>query len=119
MLTMINARLLLDVIRPEFEPLFFASAVEEASESNREHIWNSMQAFFTHSCIKAFMTVNGNGTELSDSDSENKMDIDFRPNDLRDIVSFLWQVTINCLKKGSAHIPLAGKAFDTSAQMLR
>jgi hypothetical protein len=69
--------------------------------------------------MKAFMTINGGGNELSDSDTENKMDIDSRPNDLRDIVLFLWQVTINCLKKASVHIPLAGKAFDTSSQMLR
>jgi hypothetical protein len=117
MLSMIDAPLWLKILQPEFEDLFFAMAVESVGDQHREAVWNAMEMSFNHSCLRSFTFMNGN-SEQSDSDTESKMEIDHHPPD-QSIVGFLWQVTINCLKRAGAHILLAGKAFDTAATMLR
>lgn len=115
-LSAMDATLWLSIIQPEFEPLFFAIAVEHSNDVTREAVWTSFGDLFTYCCMKAFAAIDGN-REQNDSDAESKMEIDQHPD--RDIVSYLWRVTLNCLKKASAYIPLAGKGFDTGAKILR
>jgi len=116
-LSVIDSRLWLKVVKSSFEDSFFALAVEPVPDV-REPAWNAMQEFFTKSCQRAFAVTNGNGDQ-SDSDVEGKMEIDHRPNEIRDVVSYLWQVTVNCLQKAKNHIPYAAKAFSSAASMLR
>src|SRR5277367_6246578 len=116
-LSTIDAHLWLKVVQSSFEDSFFALAIDLIPEI-REPIWNAMQEFFTSSCQRAFAVTNGNG-EQSDSDVEGKMQIDHRPNELRNVVSYLWQVTVNCLQKAKNYIPYAAKAFSSGASMLR
>jgi hypothetical protein len=114
-LSTMDAALWLSIIQPEFEPLFFAVAVEHPNDSTREAVWASFGDLFTYCSMKAFAVVNGN-SEQNESDAESKMEID-HPS--RNIVTYLWQVTLNCLKKANAYISLAGKAFDTGTNILR
>jgi len=116
-LSTIDAHLWLKVVQSSFEDSFFALAIDHVPEI-REPIWNAMQEFFTSSCQRAFAVTNGNG-EQSDSDVEGKMQIDHRPNEMRNVVSYLWQVTVNCLQKAKNYIPYAAKAFSSGASMLR
>jgi hypothetical protein len=116
-LSTFDARLWLKIVQPEFEDLFFVLAVESLDEPARDAVWNSFQEFFSLSYMKAMATVNGNGVQ-NDSDAESQMDID-HPTKERDIPTFSWQVTINCLKRASTHIALAGKAFDSASSMFR
>src|SRR5947207_13685086 len=116
MLAAMDAPLWLSIVQPEFEPLFFAIAVEHPNDPTREAAWTSLGDLFTCCCMKAFTVVNGN-SEQSDSEAESKMEIDHHPD--RNIVTYLWQVTLNCLKKANAYTSLAGKAFDTGATIFR
>jgi hypothetical protein len=113
MLSVVDSRLWLKFLQPEFEDLFFAMAIENARDVAREASWTSMGELFYRS-LKMAPVVNGN----NEPDAENNMDVDHSPLG-RGITSFLWQVTINCLKRATGHIPLAGKAFDTAAIMFR
>lgn len=115
-LSAMDVGLWLSIIQPEFESLFFAVAVEHPNDPTREAVWTSFGDLFTYCSMKAFSVVNGNN-EQNDSDAESKMEIDHHP--YRNIVTYLWQVTLNCLKRAHAYISLAGKAFDTGANILR
>lgn len=116
-LSTIDAHLWLKVVQSSFEDSFFALAIDLVPEI-REPIWNAMLDFFASSCQRAFAVTNGNG-EQSDSDVEGKMQIDHHPNEMGNIVSYLWQVTVNCLQKSKNYIPYAAKAFTSGASMLR
>jgi len=113
----IDAHLWLKVVQPYFEPAFFRWAVDHVPLI-REPFWNGMQEFFTSSCQRAFTITNGN-SEQSDSDVEGKMQIDHHPNEMRNIVSYLWKITVNCLRRAKNYIPYAAKAFSSGASMLR
>lgn len=117
MLSMIDARLWLKILQPEFEDLFFAAAVENVHDQAREAVWVSFESLFHLCCLKSFTVVNGN-SEQSDSDPESKMDIDRSLPD-HSVVGFLWQVMINCVKRARAYVPHAAKAFDAASNMLR
>ena len=47
------------------------------------------------------------------------MDIDPKPSEVRDIIAYLWDVVIDCLIMAKSDIPLAAKAFETAAEILR
>ena len=117
-LSSIDGRLWLKLVGPEFQELFFAAAVAQLDESARESAWVAMLTFFEKRCQIAFPAGNS-ANEQIDSDPETKMEIDPQPDVERETVLFLWEVTLNCMKKANAHIPLAKKAFDTGASMLR
>jgi hypothetical protein len=116
-LSAFDAHLWLKVVQPIFEDSIFILALGHGSEI-REPMWNSLQEFFANSCQRAFAMTNGNGDQ-SDSDVEGKMQIDHRPNETRAVVTFLWQVTVNCLQRAKHYIPYAAKAFSSGANMLR
>lgn len=117
-LSSIDGRLWLKLVGHEFQELFFAAAVAQLDESARESAWAAMLTFFEKRCQIAFQVSNGTN-EQSDSDPETRMEIDPQPDVEREIVFFIWEVTLNCMKKANAYIPLAKKAFDTGASMLR
>ena len=104
------------ILRPVFEGQFYAMAVECPTESIRDNSWNCLLAFFTSACRESFAVSNG---EYSDSDNENKMDIDRKPTEGRDKILFIWEVAIGSMKNTNVYISHASKAFETGANMLR
>jgi hypothetical protein len=117
-LSSIDAELWMKILRSGFEGQFYAMAVECQNESIRENSWNCLLAFFTSLCRESFAITNGNG-DHSDSDNENKMDIDRTPAEGRDVILFIWEVAIGCMRNSHVYISQASKAFETGANMLR
>jgi len=119
MLSNLDTRTWLTLVQPEFENSFFVCAVEFANEPTRESAWIGLEHAFAAACSQAYAVVNGNGSELqSDSDTENKMDVDQEPGE-RVVVTYLWTLTINCLKRSSQYWGFAGKAFESAVNMFR
>ena len=117
-LSSVDAELWMKILRPGFEGQFYAMAVECPNDSIREHSWNCLLSFFTSVCRESFAVTNGNG-EHSDSDNENKMDIDRIPAEGRDKILYLWEVAMGCMRNSDVYISQAYKAFETGANMLR
>ena len=119
MLSNLNTRTWLSLVQPEFENAFFACAVEYANEPTRESAWIGLEYAFATACSQAFAVANGDGDEhQNDSDTENKMDIDPEPSE-RTVVTYLWTLTINCLKRANRYWGFAGKAFESAVNMFR
>jgi hypothetical protein len=117
-LSSVDPRLWMTTVKSEFERIFYGLAVECPHDSIRDCAWNSLKEFFAKTCQAAFRTTNGVNGNASDSDVDSKMEID-QPDEKKDIVKFLWEVMMQCLKKSTNHIPYAAKAFETGAIMLR
>lgn len=107
----------LEVLSPTFCTRFYALAVACPNNAIREHAWNCFRAFFAKCCQGAFSPMNE--IEENGSDIESRMDIDPTPSEVRDIVSYLWDVMIDCLIMAKSDIPHAAKAFETAAEILR
>jgi hypothetical protein len=119
MLSRRDRRRWLSLMQPQFEDAFFACAVAFSSESLREAAWSALEFVFASACSQAFSVVNGNGSEnQSDSDVENRMDIDPEPGE-RAIVSYFWTLMLNCLKRASEHVAFASKAFESAVNIFR
>lgn len=116
-LSSIDPPLWLKVLKPVFCARFYELAVACPTDANREHAWNCMRAFFAKCCQGGFSTTNGTDENLSDT--ENRMDIDPKPSEIRDITKYLWSVVTDCLIMAKVDIPHAAKGFETAADMLR
>lgn len=122
-LSALDTRTWLTIVQPQFEDSFFNVAVEYGNEPTRESAWLALEHGFARTCSHAFSAVNGNASEpQSDSDAENKMDIDQEPSERsgkQAVVTYLWTMTIHCLKRASEHWEFAGKAFESAVNMFR
>jgi len=108
----------MDIIEPEFESRFYNLAVACPNEAVRTNACESLQIFYFSLCASSSLTANGH-IEQSDSDSENKMEIDTPSSGLPRLVVYLWNMALNCLKLSDRYIAFAGKIFETGANMLR
>ena len=116
-LSSIDTPLWLKILNPTFGTCFYTLAVACPNDAVREHAWNCLRGFFAKCCQGAFNTTNG--TQENGSDVENRMDIDPKPSEVRDIVAYLWELVIDCLVMAKTDIPNAAKAFETAADVLR
>jgi hypothetical protein len=114
-LSTINARLWMNALN-NLTLDFYLLSIESRYDAVRENAWNSLRAFFGRTCQTAFLPTNGINGNSSDSDAENKMEID-RPTGKREVVEFLWDLMMVCLKKSD--FLRAGKGFETGPIMLR
>jgi hypothetical protein len=114
-LSTINTRVWMSTLNT-FTLDFYQLSIESQYDAVRENAWNSLRAFFGRTCQTAFLPTQGINGNSSDSDAENKMEID-RPTGKREIVEFLWDMMMLCLKKSD--FLRAGKAFETAPIMLR
>jgi len=115
-LSKIDSLLWLKTLRPQFGDFYFALAVENPNEQIRDISWNALHDLFASACQRAFGVTNGNSVQTDSYEIEMEID---EPNEMRDIVSFLWQVVIQCLRRSGPHLLFASKAFETGANMLR
>jgi hypothetical protein len=107
------------LVQPQFEDAFFAVAVAYPSEILHEAAWTALEFVFGSACSQAFSVVNGNGSgNQSDSDVENRMDIDPELGE-RAIVNYFWTLMLNCLKRAAEHVTFACKAFESAVNMFR
>lgn len=119
MLSRRDRRRWLALVQPQFEDAFFALAVPYPSEAMHEAAWGALEFVFESACSHAFSVVNGNGIEnQSDSDVENRMDIDPELGE-RAIVNYFWTMMLNCLKRAAEHVTFASKAFESAVTMFR
>lgn len=117
-LSSIDGDLWMKLVEAEFEPRFFALAVACPNDAVRANAWDGMKAFYAKVCNALSVATNGHG-EQSDSDTETKMEIDLAPKSTQRLAWYLWMTSLNCLKASDQFIPLAAKAFETGANMLR
>jgi hypothetical protein len=119
MLSRRDRRKWLALVQPQFENAFFALSVPYPSEVMHESAWTALEFVFGSACSQAFSVVNGNASgNQSDSDMENKMDIDPELGE-RAIVNYFWTLMLNCLKRAAEHVTFAGKAFESAVNMFR
>lgn len=115
-----NQGLWLKFLLGDFEGAFFNVAVVSGNDKGREIAWTSLTTLFE-------FWINGKaatprfpaGSEPSGSDSESQMDIDPNYGDSVELLSYLWEFTINCLGRARKYISHAAKAFQESGTILR
>ena len=115
-----NQGLWLKFLLGDFEGAFFNVAVVSGNDKGREIAWTSLTTLFE-------FWINGKratprfptGSEPSESDSEGQMDIDPNYGDSVELLSYLWEFTINCLGRARKYISHAAKAFQESGTILR
>jgi hypothetical protein len=90
------------------------------NDAVRDNAWNTLLASFQKNSEEDWNAGKLTLVDGSESDAENRMDIDVNPLlNRRAIVDLLFDTALYSIKEAHHHIPNSAKAFETNACILR